>query len=64
MHHADENCPVWLGEKAKVVHVGFEDPPKLAKHARTKEEAMVHYRRIRDEIMDFVSKLPGILDDL
>ena len=27
--HAHENCPVFPG-KAKVVHVGFDDPPRLA----------------------------------
>jgi len=30
--HADENCPAFL-TKAKLVHVGFDDPPKLAKEA-------------------------------
>ena len=26
--HADENCPIFPG-KTKIVHVGFDDPPKL-----------------------------------
>ena len=30
--HADENCPTFL-TKARVVHVGFDDPPKLARQA-------------------------------
>jgi arsenate reductase len=51
--HADENCPTFL-TKAKVVHVGFDDPPKLAKEASTEEEALDHYRRVRDEIREFV----------
>jgi len=51
--HADENCPAFL-TKAKVVHVGFDDPPKLAKTAATEDEALDHYRRVRDEIRDFV----------
>ena len=58
--HAHENCPVFPG-KTRVVHVGFEDPPKLAVDAETEEEALCHYRRIRDEIRDFVSRLPGVL---
>jgi arsenate reductase len=59
--HASENCPVFPG-KVKVVHVGFDDPPKLAAGARTEEEALSHYRRVRDEIRAFVEKLPDALD--
>lgn len=56
--HANETCPMWLGNKARVVHVGFDDPPKLAKTAKTEEEALGHYRRVRDEIRRFVAGLP------
>jgi arsenate reductase len=59
--HANETCPVWLSGKAKVVHVGFDDPPRLAKTARTEEEALGHYRRVRDEIRRFVVQLPESL---
>ena len=59
--HADENCPAVLS-KAKVVHVGFDDPPKLAKDASSEEESLDHYRRVRDEIRDFIrDRLPGML---
>ncbi len=58
--HAHEHCPVFPGD-AKVIHVGFDDPPKLAKTARTEEEALTHYRRVRDEIRSFVQKLPDLL---
>jgi arsenate reductase len=60
--HAHESCPLWLGGKAKVVHVGFADPPALALGARTEEEALAHYRRVRDEIRAFVEKLPVLPD--
>ena len=43
--------------------MGFDDPPRLAAGAQTEEEAMVHYRRVRDEIKVFVEKLPEILDE-
>ncbi len=56
--HAHESCPVFPGE-TRVVHVGFEDPPKLAQNAATEEEALEHYRRVRDEIRRFVETLPG-----
>ncbi len=58
--HANENCPRFPG-RTKIVHVGFEDPPKLAAGATTEEEALVHYRRVRDEIRAFVERLPGAL---
>jgi arsenate reductase len=59
--HANENCPFFPG-KTKVIHVGFDDPPQLAKSAKSEEEALVHYRRVRDQIRDFVKKIPGIFD--
>ncbi len=51
--HANENCPFFPG-KAKVVHVGFDDPPKLAKSAKSEEEALDCYRRVRDQIRCFI----------
>jgi arsenate reductase len=58
--HAQENCPVFPG-KATVVHKGFDDPPKLAADAKTEEEALSHYRRVRDEIKAYVQTLPDAL---
>jgi arsenate reductase len=60
---ADENCPVFPG-KARVIHAGFDDPPHLARDAKTAEEKMGHYRLVRDEIRDFISGLPGLIKDL
>ena len=59
--HADERCPAFA-TKTKVVHVGFDDPPKLAASAKTEEEALEHYRRVRDEIRRFIEKLPDGLN--
>ncbi|HED00087.1 MAG TPA: arsenate reductase ArsC [Proteobacteria bacterium] len=59
--HAEENCPFFPG-RTKVVHAGFDDPPKLAEGAKTKEEALAHYRRVRDEIRAFVDNLPEVLE--
>lgn len=58
--NAQESCPVFPAQ-TKVVHVGFDDPPRLAKEARTEEEALNHYRRVRDEIRKFVETLPESL---
>jgi arsenate reductase len=54
---AHQSCPTFPGNTT-VVHVGFDDPPKLAANARNEEEAMNHYRRIRDKIKTFVEELP------
>lgn len=54
--HADENCPLFPG-RTEVIHVGFDDPPKLAKDAKTEEEALQHYRRVRDEIREFIKEI-------
>src|SRR3954464_2442918 len=54
---ANEACPVFPG-KAKRQHVGFDDPPRLARSAGSEEEALQHYRRVRDEIGAFVRTLP------
>ena len=59
--HAYETCPIFPG-KAKVVHVGFDDPPKLAADAKTEDEALDHYRRVREEIRTFIEGLPSALE--
>jgi len=58
---AHESCPVFPG--ARIVHVGFDDPPRLAKGAANDDEAMPHYRRVRDEIRAFIERLPGALEE-
>ena len=60
--HAAERCPVFSGN-SRVIHRSFDDPPKLAQNARSQEEALVHYRRVRDEIRVFVESLPEALEE-
>lgn len=59
---ASEACPRFPGE-ARVIHAGFDDPPRLAEGAKSREEALSHYRRVRDEIRAFVESLPEALDE-
>lgn len=59
--HADQNCPTFPA-KTKVIHYGFDDPPSLALRAKSEEEALVHYRRVRDEVRLFIQQLPDTLD--
>jgi len=58
--HAHESCPVYPG-RTKIIHVGFDDPPALAQAAKSDDEAMPHYRRVRDEIKSFIESLPQAL---
>jgi len=58
--HAQETCPVFPAATT-VFHRDFADPPRLAAHAASKAEALAHYRRVRDEIRDYVASLPGTL---
>jgi arsenate reductase (thioredoxin) len=58
--HARESCPFFPGN-ARKMHQGFDDPPALAKEASSEEEAITHYRRVRDEIGNFILDLPGNL---
>jgi len=60
--NAQERCPVFPGT-VRVVHRGFDDPPRLAENASSEEEAMQHYRRVRDQIRDYVKTLPEDLDE-
>jgi len=60
---AHERCPYFPG-KAKIIHAGFDDPPRLAGNAATEEEALNYYRRIRDEIKRFILQLPDKLKNL
>jgi arsenate reductase len=60
--HARESCP-YFPAKTRVLHRGFDDPPRLAADARDEEEAMAPYRRVRDEMKAFVESLPEALKD-
>ena len=55
--HAHEQCPLFPG-KTRVIHVGFDDPPTLAKACHTEEETLTVYRKVRDEIKAFIETLP------
>jgi arsenate reductase len=62
--HAHETCPYFPGN-AKVVHVGFPDPPaqakELAAQGASAEEQLNCYRAVRDAIKEYVATLPESL---
>lgn len=53
---AQQACP-FFPAKTAIVHHSFEDPPRLAVNATNEEEAMSHYRRIRDEIKAYIEAM-------
>ena len=57
--NAKESCPLFPG-KTKVVHRGFPDP---AAARGSEEEVLAAFRRVRDELRDFVKGLPGNLTE-
>ena len=54
-----EYCPVFHG-KAKMIHMGFEDPSFMF---ATEQEIMAAFRKLRDEIKAFIETLPGSLEE-
>jgi arsenate reductase len=59
--NAQKTCPTFPA-KTSLFHMGFDDPPRLAKNSKNEQEALEYYRRVRDEINVFVEKLPEILN--
>lgn len=58
--HAHESCPVFLGD-TQVIHIGFDDPPKMALAFDDNEAKLDCYRKVRDEIRDFVLGIDEVL---
>jgi len=58
---AHEACPYF--PTSKIVHIGFQDPPRLTKNLSDETAIMEIYNRVRDEIKFKVQKLPELLGD-
>lgn len=58
--HANESCPVFTGS-TQVIHVGFDDPPKMALAYDDEEQQLDCYRKVRDEIRGFVEQIERVL---
>ncbi|MBN1830998.1 MAG: arsenate reductase ArsC [Deltaproteobacteria bacterium] len=54
--NAKESCP-FFPAKTRLLHRGFDDPPRLAEKIADEEKAMNHFRRVRDEIKAFVGNI-------
>ena len=55
---ANENCPFFPG--GKIIHMPFDDPPRLTAEMTDKEKILQVYRRVRDEIKTFVASIEKI----
>ena len=51
---AKENCPTFVGEVVRKLHIGFDDPDAFT---GTEEQIIEEFRRVRDEIRSEMSKL-------
>tara|TARA_R110000868_G_scaffold117600_11_gene312347 strand:+ start:9053 stop:9436 length:384 start_codon:yes stop_codon:yes gene_type:complete len=58
---AHENCPYFPG--GKIIHTGFDDPPRLTKQMSDEQEILAVYRRVRDEIKKMVMTIESHIED-
>ena len=56
--HAAERCPIFPGS-TRTVHHAFADP---ARATGTEDEVLNEFRRVRDEVRDWVRELPELLE--
>ncbi len=54
--HAHEHCPLLPGS-IKVIHQGFDDPPRLAKNTACKKKQLTFYLDVCREIREFAKTL-------
>jgi arsenate reductase len=59
--NAHENCP-YFPARTKIIHHNFDDPPRLAQSAKSEDEVLAIYRRVRDRIKEFVEELQNLID--
>jgi arsenate reductase len=58
---AHETCPVF--PEGKVIHVGFEDPPRLTMDMTDEDEILKVYRSVRDEIKLMITDIETYIKD-
>ena len=51
---AKENCPTFTGKVGTHLHIGFDDPDAFT---GTEDQIIGEFRRVRDEILDAMTKL-------
>ena len=57
---AHETCPYF--HASKIIHHSFEDPPQKALGIEDKQEVLEIYRKVRDQIKEFVQNLDKNLE--
>jgi len=57
--HAAEVCPTFPG-RTRMLHRSFPDP---ARATGSEEEILAAFRRVRDDIKQFIESLPDILEE-
>jgi len=59
---AAATCPFFPARSA-VIHRGFDDPPSITRGWESEEKILAVYRRVRNEIKDFVQGIPILIRD-
>jgi len=54
--NARESCPYYPA-KTKLIHKEFDDPARQKANAKTDKDAIKTYRRVRDEIKEYIMNL-------
>lgn len=52
---ARDTCPIFPGEATRIIHRGFDDPSRAE---GTEEEVLAFFRRVRDEIREYIEGMP------
>lgn len=60
--HAHETCPHWPSA-GRIIHQGFDDPPSLSAGMDDEDQVLAIYRRVRDEIRNWLDTLPAMLSN-
>jgi arsenate reductase (thioredoxin) len=60
--NVQKSCPFTKVNAKKIIHIGFEDPPALAKKQAVDQEMLLPYRKVRDQIKQFIINIENYYD--
>jgi|SaaInlStandDraft_6_1057023.scaffolds.fasta_scaffold62329_2 arsenate reductase (thioredoxin) len=60
--NAQKSCPSTKVSAKNIIHVGFDDPPVLVKNQTPDQEELLPYRKVRDQIKQFIINIENYYD--